>query len=182
MYVCMYTMCVQIVRMCAHKCLIVHVDIQGPLWSWFSPSAFTCAPRFPWWAASPPEPPCLCSGLSFVSVIFVLFWGWFVCFSFCFAFFVFKTGSLFIALANPTYYAHWLWPCWASVGGLALGLEGVQCPSVGNARAGRWEWVGRWGSTLIEAGGEGARIGVPKEETWKGENGNVNKIPNKKKN
>ena len=29
------------------------------------------------------------------------------------------------------------WPCWTSVGGAALGPEGVPCPSVENARAGK---------------------------------------------
>jgi hypothetical protein len=28
-----------------------------------------------------------------------------------------------------------------------------RCPSVGESRAGRWEWVGGWRNTLIEAGG-----------------------------
>jgi hypothetical protein len=42
------------------------------------------------------------------------------------------------------------WPCWTSVGGEALGPEGVQCPSVGECQ-GRRTGVG--GSTLIEAGG-----------------------------
>jgi hypothetical protein len=34
------------------------------------------------------------------------------------------------------------WSCCTSVGIGSLGPEGVRCPSVGNARAGRWEWVG----------------------------------------
>jgi hypothetical protein len=46
------------------------------------------------------------------------------------------------------------WPCWTSVGGAALGPEGVQCTSVGECQ-GRRMWVGGWGSTFIEAGGEG---------------------------
>ena len=37
------------------------------------------------------------------------------------------------------------WPCQTSVGGEALGPVKVQCPSVGDARAGWWEWVGGWG-------------------------------------
>ena len=40
------------------------------------------------------------------------------------------------------------------MGGEALGPEGVQCPSVGECQGGRMG-VGEWGSTLIEAGGEG---------------------------
>ena len=31
--------------------------------------------------------------------------------------------------------------------------EERSCPSVGKSRAGRWEWVGEWRNTLIEAGG-----------------------------
>jgi hypothetical protein len=42
------------------------------------------------------------------------------------------------------------WPCWISVGEAALGPEGVRCPSVGEYQG---EKMGRWGSTLIEAGG-----------------------------
>jgi hypothetical protein len=34
----------------------------------------------------------------------------------------------------------------------ALGPVKAQCPSLGNARAVRQEWVGRQGSSLIEAG------------------------------
>ena len=42
------------------------------------------------------------------------------------------------------------------MGGEALGPVKAQCPSVGgSARAVRQEWEGRWGSTLIEAGGAG---------------------------
>ena len=46
------------------------------------------------------------------------------------------------------------WPCWTSVGEEALGPEGVQCPGVGNARAGRQEWVGG-GSPSLEQGDRG---------------------------
>ena len=46
------------------------------------------------------------------------------------------------------------WPCWTSVGGLALGPEGVQCPSVGECQGGKMG-VGGWETTLIEAGGDG---------------------------
>jgi hypothetical protein len=39
-----------------------------------------------------------------------------------------------------------------------LGPVKTQCPSVRNLRAGRWEWVGERGNTLIEAGlGRGIR-------------------------
>jgi hypothetical protein len=44
------------------------------------------------------------------------------------------------------------WTCWASAGGEVLGPEGVQCSSVGECQGGRMG-VGRWESTLIEAGG-----------------------------
>jgi hypothetical protein len=40
------------------------------------------------------------------------------------------------------------------VGGVALGSEGVQCPSVGECQGGK-TGVGGWESTLIEAGGGG---------------------------
>ena len=41
------------------------------------------------------------------------------------------------------------WPCWSSVGGEALGPEGVRCFHVGECQ-GRKMGVGGW-STLIEA-------------------------------
>ena len=28
----------------------------------------------------------------------------------------------------------------------------LSAPVYGNARSGRWKWVGRWGSTVIESG------------------------------
>lgn len=40
--------------------------------------------------------------------------------------------------------------CWTLVGGVALGPEGVVCPSVGECQGGKTE-VGGWGSTLKEA-------------------------------
>ena len=58
----------------------------------------------------------------------------------------------------------------ASVGGVALGPEGVRFPSVGECQSGRLEWVGRWGHSFMEAGGGGMGFGVYKVETWKGEN------------
>ena len=36
-----------------------------------------------------------------------------------------------------------------------LGLRVYDAPVQGNARVGRWEWVGFSGSTLIEPGSEG---------------------------
>ena len=47
-----------------------------------------------------------------------------------------------------------------------------RCPSIGESRAGRWEWVGRWRNTLIEARGEGGwdRGFLGKGETRKGDN------------
>jgi hypothetical protein len=49
------------------------------------------------------------------------------------------------------YVAENEWPSWSSRGGEALGLVKDICPSIGNAKARRWEWVG-WG-----AGGERRR-------------------------
>ena len=46
-------------------------------------------------------------------------------------------------------------PCQESMGGEALGHVKARCPSIGNDQAGRWEWVGGWGNTLIEAEGMG---------------------------
>jgi hypothetical protein len=62
------------------------------------------------------------------------------------------------------------WPCWTSVGGAALGPEGVQCPSVGEyqgRRTGVDGWVGEHPhkSRVREDG-----TGVSEVETWKGEN------------
>jgi hypothetical protein len=64
------------------------------------------------------------------------------------------------------------WPCWTSVGGVALGPEGVQCPNVGECQGGKTKvdrWVGGWESTLIEAVGGGGRWdrGVPKRRPGK---------------
>jgi hypothetical protein len=61
------------------------------------------------------------------------------------------------------------WPCWTSVEGVALGPEGVRCASVGDAKAGRWEWVGVCvGEHPHRGSGEGIG-GFQKEEmgTWK---------------
>ena len=52
------------------------------------------------------------------------------------------------------------------MGGEVLGPEGA--PLSGNARAGRWEWVGGWGSTFIEAGGGGWDRGFQKGRPGKG--------------
>ena len=46
------------------------------------------------------------------------------------------------------------WPCWTSVGGAALGPEGVLSFSVGECQSGK-VGVGRWESTLIETWGAG---------------------------
>ena len=43
------------------------------------------------------------------------------------------------------------WPCWTSVGREALWPEGIQCLSVRECQGGK-TGVGRWGSTLKEAG------------------------------
>jgi hypothetical protein len=43
------------------------------------------------------------------------------------------------------------WPYWISVGGEALGPEGVQCPNVGECQ-GRMIGVGGLGSTLMGGG------------------------------
>lgn len=42
----------------------------------------------------------------------------------------------------------------SSVGGEALGLEGVGCPSVGECQGRKMGVSGRVGSTLMEAGGQ----------------------------
>jgi hypothetical protein len=52
-----------------------------------------------------------------------------------------------------------------------------RCPSVGESRAGRWEWVGVWRNTLFEAGGRRKGWGFSRKgKTGKGHNNwNVNK-------
>jgi hypothetical protein len=50
------------------------------------------------------------------------------------------------------------------VGGVALGPEGVGCPSVGECQGGKVQ-VGGWVSNLIEAGGGGWDRGVSERET-----------------
>ena len=52
------------------------------------------------------------------------------------------------------------------MGGEVLGPEGA--PVSGNARAGRWGWVGGWGSTFIEAGGGEWDRGFQKGRPGKG--------------
>ena len=49
------------------------------------------------------------------------------------------------------------WPYLASMGGEAVGPVKARCPSVGNVRVVRWEWVTVWRSTLIEGMGRGER-------------------------
>jgi hypothetical protein len=45
------------------------------------------------------------------------------------------------------------WPCWASMGGEALGSGKIQCPNVGECLGGEaGVGVGGWRRTLIEAG------------------------------
>ena len=61
------------------------------------------------------------------------------------------------------------WPCQGSVVEVALGPVMARWPRKRNARARRWELMGWWGNTLIEAGGLGG-------ENEKGDNiWNVNK-------
>ena len=36
------------------------------------------------------------------------------------------------------------WPCWTSMGGTALGPEGVRCPSVGECQGWKAEWDRRF--------------------------------------
>jgi hypothetical protein len=69
---------------------------------------------------------------------------------------------------DPWHWPHmWQgWP-WTSVGGEALGPEGVQCHSVGECQGGRMG-VGEWGSTLIEAGRGGWDRGFLKGRPRKG--------------
>jgi hypothetical protein len=49
-----------------------------------------------------------------------------------------------------------------------------RCPSIGESRAGRWEWVGGWvEEPFIEAGvGRGGynRVFLGGRDTWKGDN------------
>ena len=59
------------------------------------------------------------------------------------------------------------WPCWTSVGGEALGTEGVQCSSVGECQDGRMGVRG-WGNTLIEVGGGEMGWGFLKGRPGKG--------------
>jgi hypothetical protein len=62
------------------------------------------------------------------------------------------------------------WPCWTSLGRMALGPEGAQCPSVGEWQ-GKKARVGGWvGEHPHRGRGKGDRIGVSEGETWKGEN------------
>jgi hypothetical protein len=49
------------------------------------------------------------------------------------------------------------WPYLTSVGGRPLDLRVFNAPVYGNAMAGGLEWIGWWGSTVIEAGG--GRVG-----------------------
>jgi hypothetical protein len=44
-------------------------------------------------------------------------------------------------------------PSWSSMGGEALGLVKVLCPSVGECQDQEWEWVG-WGAGLGEGIGD----------------------------
>jgi hypothetical protein len=59
------------------------------------------------------------------------------------------------------------WLCWTSVGGEALGPEGVLCPSVGECQSGRTE-EGGWESTIIEAGGGGMEWGFQRVDLGRG--------------
>lgn len=49
----------------------------------------------------------------------------------------------------------------------ALGAVKADAPAEENARAVGQEWVGRSGSTLMEAGDKGVEWGVFEGETWK---------------
>ena len=40
-----------------------------------------------------------------------------------------------------------------AIGGEIICLVEDKCPCIGNARVVRWEWMGKWGIILIEAGG-----------------------------
>jgi hypothetical protein len=59
------------------------------------------------------------------------------------------------------------WACWTLVGGEALEPEVVPCPSVGECQGGKMG-VGRWGSTLIEAGRGGDGIGFRRGDLERG--------------
>jgi hypothetical protein len=58
-----------------------------------------------------------------------------------------------LLLIWPTYGSSFIcgrgWSCWTSVKGVALWLEGVRCPSVGECQGGKAR-VGGWGITLKE--------------------------------
>ena len=72
------------------------------------------------------------------------------------------------------------WPCCASKERSLVLWKQDRCPSVGELRVGRWEWVGKWRNTLIEArgrrmgkgfsGGEGGHKTRKWDKIW-----NVNK-------
>jgi hypothetical protein len=56
------------------------------------------------------------------------------------------------------------WPCWTSVGGEALGPEGVQCSSVGECQGGKkggggWVWEHPYRGKRWGGGVEGFRRG-----------------------
>jgi hypothetical protein len=49
-----------------------------------------------------------------------------------------------------------------------LVLPGLDAPEEEDARRVTWEWVNRWGSTLLEAKGRGRGCSVCGGESWKG--------------
>jgi hypothetical protein len=60
------------------------------------------------------------------------------------------------------------WPCWTLVGRVALGSEGVQCPSIGECQGEKTGvCMGGWGSTLIEAREEDGKEGFQRGDLEK---------------
>ena len=57
-------------------------------------------------------------------------------------------------MVPTTYVAEdgFAWPQWE---GMCLDLWRLDAPEKGDSRGRKWEWVGRWGSTLLESKGKG---------------------------
>ena len=72
-------------------------------------------------------------------------------------------------MASTTYVAEdcLIWPQWE---GRYLVLWRPDAPEKGNARGVRWDWMGGWESTLLEAKGMGMERGVYGGSTRKEDN------------
>ena len=77
--------------------------------------------------------------------------------------------SIHGGIHGSRYICNRRWPYLASMEGETLGPVKTQCPSVGECEGIRWEWVGEWGSTLVEAG-RGDGMGDCGGETRKRDN------------